>query len=206
MLRSLVGSEMCIRDRSGLDLLARQMKRLSLLGTISNGGALPISAWIKCVFKRFMAGAMQRGHPQEKAGRSLAQSPWMNDHNQQQQITSVVNHPLQMAQKGSPRKAQRGNTLCSLTGRLWTIQLEGVSVGLRRSEIDGHLSPSLKVAISVPRDVARLCVVQFLGIWIASSIKPQAGILVRSKSIQLEAVSVGLRRSEIDGHFEISHL
>ena len=29
-------------------------------------------------------------------------------------------------------------TLCSLTGRLWTIQLEAVSVGLRRSEIDGH--------------------------------------------------------------------
>ena len=29
-----------------------------------------------------------------------------------------------------------------------------------------------------------------------------AGILVRSKSIRLVAVSVGLRRSEIDGHFK----
>ena len=45
-------------------------------------------------------------------------------------------------------------------------QLATVSVGLRRSEIDGHF----KVAISVPRDVARLCVFQFLEIWIVSSV------------------------------------
>ena len=48
---------------------------------------------------------------------------------------------------------------------------------------------------------ARLCVVQFLGIWIVSSAKPLVGILVRSRSIRLATCTVGLRRSEIDGDF-----
>ena len=61
---------------------------------------------------------------------------------------------------------------------------------------------TLKVAISVPRDVARLCGIQFLRFRIVSSIKPLEGIPVRSKSTHLATLSVGLRRSEIDGHFK----
>ena len=53
-----------------------------------------------------------------------------------------------------------------------------------------------------PRDVARLCGVQFPGIRIVSSIKPSVGISLRPKSKRLVTCSVGLRRLEIDGHFE----
>ena len=59
--------------------------------------------------------------------------------------------------------------------------------------------------MSVPRDVARLCIVQFLEIQIARSIMPVAGSPVRSESIRLVVGSVGLRCSEINGHFS-SHL
>ena len=43
------------------------------------------------------------------------------------------------------------------------------------------------------------------GVRIVGSVMPLAGIFVRSRSWQLEAFSVGLRRSEIDGHFSCSH-
>ena len=74
--------------------------------------------------------------------------------------------------------------------------LANLSVGLRRSEIDGHFSCHL-----CPRDVARLCGIQFLGIRIVSSVIPLSDIFVRSESQRLANLSVGLRRSEIDGHF-----
>ena len=45
---------------------------------------------------------------------------------------------------------------------------------------------------------------KFLGIWTVSLVLPLVGTLVRSKWIWLEDVSVGLRLSEIDGHFEVA--
>ena len=66
--------------------------------------------------------------------------------------------------------------LADIPVRSKSIRLVAVSVGLRRSEIDGHFE-------------ARLCVVQFLGIWIAGSIMPLASIPVRSESLKV-AISV----------------
>ena len=72
-----------------------------------------------------------------------------------------------------------------------SIRMVACSVGLHKSS---HLCP---------RDVARLCVGQFLAIRIVRSIIPLSGHYLRSESKRMVASSVGLRRSEIDGYLDI---
>ena len=89
--------------------------------------------------------------------------------------------------------------MAGISVRSELTQLVAFSVGLRRSEIDGHLKlPSLSQRCS-----PTLCC-PVLGMWIVTSVSPMVDISVRSESIRLDAFSVGLRRSEIDGHFGLA--